>query len=154
MTEQQIQDLKRIIEDVCNVEFRLRSRQRKYINARAIGYKILRNTEHQSLNKIARYFNKNHATVFTCLKNFKYMLLEDAQMKRNYQEVKRIWASISEEYKDLTPIKIKKQLKYLEEQNKLLNLSLTDVQERYDKRLKELEERLEKIEMISKEAYI
>ena len=36
----------------------------------------------------------------------------------------------------------KKQLKNLHEQNKLLNLSLIDVQEKYDKRLKELEDRL------------
>ena len=70
------------------------------------------------------------------------MLLDDAQMKRNYQEVKRIWASISEEYKDLTPIKIKKQLKYLEEQNKMLNLSLIDVQNTFEKRLNKIESEL------------
>ena len=60
-------------------------------------------------------------------------------MKRNHQEVKRIWDQISDEYKDLTPIKIKKQLKNLEEQNKMLNLSLIDVQKRFETRLKKIE---------------
>ena len=139
MTEQQAKDLKRIIEDVCKVNLKLNTRERRYINARAIGYEILRNTEYQSFKTIARYFNKSHCTVLHCLKNFKYMLLSDAQMKRNHQEVKRIWSQISDEYKDLTPIKIKKQLKNLEEQNKMLNLSLIDVQKRFETRLKKIE---------------
>jgi len=142
MTEQQIKDLKRIIEDVCKVDFKLRSRKRKYINARAIAYKILRKKEYQSLHTIARYFNKNHSTVLYGLKNFKYMVLDDAQMKRNYQEVERVWTSLSDEYKDLTPIKIKKHLKNLEEQNKMLNLSLIDVQKKFETRLKKIEDKL------------
>ena len=76
MTEQQVKDLKRIIEDVCKVNLELNTRERRHINARAIGYDILRNKEYQSFKTIARYFNKSHCTVLHCLKNFKYMLLE------------------------------------------------------------------------------
>ena len=145
MTEQQIKDLKRIIEDVCNVDFKLNSRKRKYINARAIGYEILRNKEHQSLQNIARYFNKTHCTVLYGLKNFKYMMLEDAQMKRNYQEVDREWSKLSDEYKDVHPLELKKQLNFLQEQNKMLNLSLIDVQEKNEQRIKEVENKINRL---------
>ena len=53
------------------------------------------------------------------------------------------WRKISMKF-DGTCIVCNEKIKvnYLVEQNKLLNLSLIDVQERYDKRLKELEDRL------------
>tara|TARA_Y100000593_G_scaffold14401_3_gene27331 strand:- start:5324 stop:5773 length:450 start_codon:yes stop_codon:yes gene_type:complete len=139
MTEEQIKDLKRIIEDVCEVDLSLNTRKRENINARAIGYKILREVEYQSYHAIARSFNKSHATILQCLKNFKYMLLSDAQMKRNYQQIKLTWEGLAEEYRELKPLEIKKQLKSLEEQNKMLNLCLIDVQKKFATKLKKIE---------------
>jgi hypothetical protein len=154
MENEKIRALKKIVEEVCGVNLDIKTRKREYINGRAICYKILRDVEFLSYHAIGRAFNKSHSTILLCLRDFKYMLLSDGQMKRNYHGILALWEGMSEEYKEIKPIEIKKQLKYLEEQNKLLNLSLTDVQEKYDKRLKEFEERLEKIKMISTEPYI
>lgn len=154
MENEKINALKLIVEEVCGVNLEITTRKREYVNARAICYKILRDVELLSYNAIGRYFKKSHSTILLCLRDFKYMLLSDGQMKRNYEGILDVWEGMTEEYKEIRPLEIKKQLKYLEEQNKLLNLSLIDVQERYDKRLKQLEERLEKIKMNSEESYI
>jgi regulator of replication initiation timing len=61
------------------------------------------------------------------------MLMADAQMKRNYTEIKLTWLGLTESYRELKPIEIKKELKYLREQNKMLNLSLNNVQEQLEK---------------------
>ena len=142
MEDEKTNALKKIVEQVCGVNVDLKTRKREYINARAICYKILRDVELLSYNAIGRSFNKSHCTILLCVRDFKYMLLSDGQMKRDYEGILAIWKGITNEYIEIKPLEIKKQLKNLHEQNKLLNLSLIDVQERYDKRLKELEDRL------------
>jgi len=154
MKDEKLNALKKIVQEVCKVNLNLTTRKRENVNARAICYKILRDVEFLSYHAIGKAFNKSHSTILLCLRDFKYMLLSDGQMKRNYEGIKALWEGVTEEYVEMKPMEIKKQLKYLDEQNKLLNLSLIDVQEKYDKRLKNLEDQLEKIKMTSAEAYI
>ena len=142
MENEKVNALKKIVEEVCGVNLNIKTRKRDHVNARAICYKILRDVELLSYYAIGKSFNKSHSTILLCLRDFKYMLLSDRQMKRNYEGILAVWEGITEEYKEVSPLEIKKQLKNLHEQNKLLNLSLIDVQEKYDKRLKELEDRL------------
>ena len=94
---------------------------------------------------IGRQFKKNHSTVMYSLKDFRYLLLSDKQMDRDYNKALAIWTDESGEYKELTPLEIKKEIKDLVEQNKLLNLSIINVQEECDDRLKEMDNRLKKL---------
>ena len=132
MKNEKTNALKKIVEEVCKVNIDLNTRKREYINARAICYKILRDEELLSYNAIGGYFNKSHSTILLCLRDFKYMLLSDGQMKRNYNGILALWEGITEEYEEIKPVEIKKQLKSLEEKNKLLNLSLINVQEQLE----------------------
>ena len=120
--------LKKIIEDVCNVNLELNTRERKYVNARAIGYKILRDTEYMSYQFIARQFNRTHATIMYSIKEFPYLIMSNRQMDRDYKDILAIWNAESDEYKTPTPLQIKKELQDLHNKNKLLNLSLINVQ--------------------------
>ncbi len=132
MNYHKVNNLKQIAEDVCKVDFTLKTSKREVVNARAICYNILRHKEYMKLTEVARHFNKHHATVLTTLKNFKYMLMSDAEMKRNSEKIESIWAGVSGDFDEPTPLFIKKELKYLREQNKMLNLSLNNVQEQLE----------------------
>ena len=145
MNQEKVKALKRIVEQVCNISLDVRTRKRKNINARAIAYKILRDKEYMSYHFIGREFNKSHATILYSVKEFPYLILSDRQMERDYNEILSIWDEESGDYKELTPLKIKKELKDLVEQNKLLNLSIINVQEECDDRLKEMDSRLQKL---------
>lgn len=145
MNREKVKALKRIVEQVCNISLDVRTRKRKNINARAIAYKILRDTEYMSYNFIGREFNKNHATVLYSVKEFPYLILSDRQMERDYNEILSIWNQESGDYKELTPLKIKKDLKDLFEENKLLNLSLINVQKEFDAQIIRLEVKLKQL---------
>ena len=145
MNQEKVKALKRIVEQVCNISLDVRTRKRKNINARAIAYKILRDTEYMSYHFIGREFNKSHATVIYSVKEFPYLILSDRQMERDYNEILSIWNQESGDYKELTPLKIKKDLKDLFEENKLLNLSLINVQKEFDAQIIRLEVKLKQL---------
>lgn len=145
MNREKVKALKRIVEQVCNISLDVRTRKRKNINARAIAYKILRDTEYMSYNFIGREFNKNHSTVLYSVKEFPYLILSDRQMERDYNEILSIWNQESGDYKELTPLKIKKDLKDLFEENKLLNLSIINVQKEFDAQIIRLEIKLKQL---------
>ena len=132
MNYHKVQNLKQITEDVCKVDLTLKTSKREVVNARAICYNILRNKECMTVSEIGRHFNKHHATVLTTLKNFKYMLMSDAQMRRDSEKIESLWAAVSGDFDEAKPVFIKKELKYLREQNKMLNLSLNNVQEQLE----------------------
>ena len=132
MHYQKVNNLKQIAEDVCKVDFTLKSNKREMVNARAICYDILRNKEYMTVSEIGRHFNKHHATVLVTLKNLKYMLMSDAQMRRDSEKIEALWSGVSGDFDEAKPVFIKKELKYLREQNKMLNLSLNNVQEQLE----------------------
>jgi hypothetical protein len=145
MNREKVKALKRIVEQVCNISLDVRTRKRKNINARAIAYKILRDTEYMSYHFIGREFNKSHATVIYSVKEFPYLILSDRQMERDYNEILSIWNQEAGDYKELTPLKIKKDLKDLFEENKLLNLSIINVQKECDAQIIRLEVKLKQL---------
>ena len=110
MELEKVKALKKIVDDVCDIKVDHFSRERRYVNGRAICYKILRDTEAMSYQFIGRQFKKNHATVMHSLKDFRYLLLSDKQMDRDYNKALAIWTDESGEYKELTPLEIKKEL--------------------------------------------
>ena len=134
MKNDKVLAIKEIVKEVCGVDVDRKNRRREFINARAICYKILRDTEMLSFNEIARNFDKHHSTILLCLKDFKYMLLSNAQMKRDYDLTLSTWKGKASEYEEIKPWVLKKELFELREQNKLLNLLIINVQ----KELKQL----------------
>ena len=140
MNQEKVKALKKIVEQVCNISLDVRTRKRKNINARAIAYKILRDKEYMSYNFIGREFNKNHATILYSVKEFPYLIMSNRQMDRDYKYILSIWNAESDEYKTPTPLQIKKELQDLYNQNKMLNLSLTNVQEQLKQLLNKCQE--------------
>jgi len=133
MNQEKVKALKKIVEQICNVNLDIKTRKRENINARAICYKILRDTEYMSYHFIGREFKKSHATILYSVKEFPYLILSNRQMERDYNKILFIWNNESGQYKELTPLQIKKELIDLREQNKMLNLTLINVQEQLNK---------------------
>ena len=79
--------VKDIIEDYYNFKLDSATRQRKYVEARAIYYYILRNKFHYSLSAIAETLNKNHATVLHFTKQFDSWLMYDRVIRTDYQQI-------------------------------------------------------------------
>ena len=142
MKKERANSLIRLVEDELNISLKSRSRERDFIDARSICYQIMRTEMGMSYQYIGIIFNKSHATVLSAVKKFPYLIKYDKGLERTYNKILNMWKLESGDFVDLTPVEIKIKVNYLVEQNKLLNLSLIDVQERYDKRLKELEDRL------------
>jgi len=128
MKYEKVKALKAIVEEVCDIDISFNSKERAYVNARAICYKILRDTEKMSYQFIGSQFRRHHATIMSSIKDFRYLIISDRQMERNYNKSLAIWNNESDDYQDLTPLEIKKLLKNLAEENKLLHLSLKEVE--------------------------
>jgi len=79
--------IKDIIEDYYNFKLDSTTRQRKYVEARAIYYYILRNKFNYSLSAIAETLNKNHATVLHFTKQFDSWLMYDRVIRTDYQQI-------------------------------------------------------------------
>jgi len=79
--------IKDIIEDYYNFKLDSATRQRKYVEARAIYYYILRNKFNYSLSAIAETLNKNHATVLHFTKQFDSWLMYDRVIRTDYQQI-------------------------------------------------------------------
>lgn len=79
--------VKDIIEDYYNFKLDSATRQRKYVEARAIYYYILRNKFNYSLSAIAKTLNKNHATVLHFTKQFESWLMYDRVIRTDYQQI-------------------------------------------------------------------
>lgn len=93
----------------------------------------MRDQCNMSYSHIARYFFKTHATILNALKSFPYLIKFDKLMAKEYEEVINMWSKESHEFLEEEPFVIKKELKKLREQNKMLNLSLIDVQRKLNK---------------------
>ena len=79
--------IKDIIEDYYNFKLDSATRQRKYVEARAIYYYILRNKFNYSFSAIAKTLNKNHATVLHFTKQFDSWLMYDRVIRTDYQQI-------------------------------------------------------------------
>lgn len=133
MELEKVKALKNIVEKVCDINLSHNSKERAYVNARAICYKILRDNDKMSYQFIGSQFKRHHATIMYSIKDFRYLILSDRQMERNYNKSLAIWTDEAGEYEELNPLEIKKQLNYLLEQNKLLNLSIINIQDQLNK---------------------
>lgn len=129
MERLKVDAIKNIVNTYYNIEVNSSLKTDQLVKARAICYKILKEDCHMSYTFIGFSFNKNHATIMHSIKAIKWMFQSDKKMERDYHNIKAIWLEESTEYVELKPIELKKQLNLLQEQNKMLNLSLINVQE-------------------------
>ena len=81
--------IKEIVEDFYKLKIDLKTRQRKYVEARAIYYKLLRDNSRMSLEAIGKTMNRDHATALHSLKNIKDWLEYDEQLRQDYQTLNK-----------------------------------------------------------------
>jgi len=142
--------IKNIVNTYYNIEVNSKLKTDQLVKARAICYKILKEECHMSYTFIGFSFNKNHATIIHAIKEIKWMFKSDKQMERDYHNIKALWLEEATDYVELKPTELKKQLNLLQEQNKMLNLSLIDVQERCEELSKHTKKYDSVVEMIEK----
>lgn len=79
--------VKEIVEDYYKLKIDSKTRQRKYVEARAVYYKLLRENSRMSLQAIGNTMNKDHATVLHSLRQIKDWLEYDKELKRDYNTI-------------------------------------------------------------------
>jgi len=145
MNREKVKALKKIVNTHYNLDVSIRAKTDEYVKARAICYKILRDECYFSLKYIGLKFRRSHATIIHALKGFPFMLIQYPQMKRDYELILATWKGEAYEYVELKPLQLKKELKDLREQNKLLNLSIINVQKEFDTQIIRLEIKLKQL---------
>jgi len=140
MESLEVKTLKYLVNNTMNVNVDMPTRKYRFIKARAICYKILREQNNMSYSMIGRFFSKNHGTIIHALKEFDAMIKYDEQMDEDYNNVLSVWGRPKDERKkhidalDLViKIDMEKSLKHLHKQNKILSLNLLRVQEQLNK---------------------
>lgn len=64
-----------------------KNRKREFVTPRQIAYKILTDNTSMKLQKIADYFNQNHATILYGLKNINGLIDTDRETLKDYSEI-------------------------------------------------------------------
>ena len=140
MESLEVKTLKYLVNNTMNVNLDMPTRKYRYIKARAICYKILRDQNNMSYQSIGRFFSKTHATIIHSIKEFDAMIKYDKQMEEDYNNIINVWGKpldVKNKHIDALDLVIKidmeKSLKHLHKQNKILSLNLLRVQEQLNK---------------------
>jgi hypothetical protein len=150
MKIERVKAVKKIVNEYFDVNVDSSIRTSPLIQARAICYKILKDQCNMTYSFIAFCFKKNHATVIHALKEFPWMIKYDKQMDKDYHIIMAKWKGEANLYDDMSPLQLKKELENLHEQNKMLNLSLIDVQERCEELSKNTKKYKSLVDLIEK----
>ena len=150
MDQLKVKAIKNIVNTYFNINVDARNRSDRLVKARAICYKVLKEEYCMTYSFIAYSFQKNHATIMHAVKEIKWMFKSDKQMERDYHNILALWLEESADYVELKPTELKKQLNLLQEQNKMLNLSLIDVQEKCEELSKHAKKYKTVVDLIDK----
>ena len=77
------------VETITNCDVLERTRQREYVQARSIFYRLARDNK-QTLQAIGKFLERDHATVMHSLKKFEQDVQYDSVFRANYNSVKDI----------------------------------------------------------------
>jgi len=77
------------VETITNCDVLERTRQREYVQARSIFYRLARDNK-QTLQAIGKFLERDHATVMHSLKKFEQDVQYDSAFRANYNSVKDI----------------------------------------------------------------
>ena len=115
------------VNEELNINVRDKSRVRLYVFARAVVYDILRKHLKMSLVDISKVFNNNHATVLHSLNQLPYTIKYDPELQHSYNNIINKWLKNVENFIPLSEIDLKNQIKVLINENKDLNLEVTEL---------------------------
>mgnify|MGYP003631488035 FL=1 len=132
MDQHKVAALKNIVNSVLNLDVDQKGREKELVYARSICYKIMRDEMFYTLSFIGKKFGKHHASVIHSLKEFEWIAKFDKDFERSYVEILSLWKKESHDYVELDPFELKNKLNDLENSNKMLTLSLIDVQEKLE----------------------
>jgi len=140
MESLEVKTLKYLVNNTMNVNVDMPTRKYRFIKARAICYKILREQNNMSYAMIGRFFSKTHGTIIHAIKEFDSMVAYDKAMEADYRNILNVWGKPLEaknKYVDALDLVIKidmqKSIKQLHKQNKILSLNLLKVQQQLDR---------------------
>lgn len=120
--------LKEIIENYTNLDFTKKTHKRAYTDSRAIFSKILIDEKHKK-SSIARFLNKNHATVIHYEKVFDNNIKSDRNLYTLYTMCKRDFRNLDGDNR--TNLELIYEINVLENKNKLLHLELEELKKDY-----------------------
>ncbi|QDP55963.1 MAG: putative bacterial DnaA helix-turn-helix protein [Prokaryotic dsDNA virus sp.] len=80
-----------IVNNYFNISINRNTRQRRYVLARSIFYKVLRDNTKMSFQEIASIFNKNHATVLHSIKQLEGYMEYDSSLRIDYITINRMF---------------------------------------------------------------
>lgn len=85
----QLDEIKEYIEDSLSIKLKWKTRQRKYVYARALYFKLAKEYTKHSLHSIGKSMNVNHATVLHAINNvFPTILQYDETLRDMYEDYK------------------------------------------------------------------
>ena len=79
------EDIKELIEKFTNLDLETKSRERKYVDARIIAYKLTRDLTNSTYNSIGNLYKKNHASIIHGVKKFD--ILKNQLDFKKYMEI-------------------------------------------------------------------
>jgi len=82
----QLDEIKKYIESSLKIKLKYKTRQRKYVYARALYFKLAKEYTKYNLTEIGGSMNVNHATVLHAIKNVFPMVLQYDETLRNIYE--------------------------------------------------------------------
>lgn len=117
-----IKKVKQIVNNVFSVDVLLKSRKRKYVNARMVYSKILRE-QNFTYYHIGLSLLKNHASILHYVKSIDWILSYDKKLLKKYEQCLDLLDEQGEDYLGLTKAELILLVKKLKKQNNLLSLS-------------------------------
>ena len=139
--KEEIDELKKIVNDVFLVDLEVKNRKRGVVDARKIYSKILRDSGY-SYELIAETINKDHATIIHYVRNVEHILSYDRMLRDKYVACKNVFIkkrkSIKEQIKRdvdvyVTVIRLTNELQEAISSNKKLLNEFVDYIEQYEK---------------------
>jgi hypothetical protein len=140
--QEEIDELKRIVNDIFLVDLEVKNRKRNVVDARKVYSKILRDNGY-SYDLIGETLGKDHATIIHYIRNIEYILSYDKMLKDKYVACKNVFIktrkSIKEQIKKdvdiyVTVVRLSSELQdAVSSKKKVLN-NFVDYIEEYEKR--------------------
>tara|TARA_Y100001938_G_C8081556_1_gene429474 strand:- start:1344 stop:1880 length:537 start_codon:yes stop_codon:yes gene_type:complete len=82
-----LKEIEKLVTSVTNVNINSKSRQRRFVEARGVYYKVCREVFKYNLYTIGKSLGFGHATVMYALKNFKYWRYGNPKLISDYDKV-------------------------------------------------------------------
>lgn len=99
--KEEIDELKKIVNDIFLVDIEVKDSKRGVVDARKVYSKILRDSRY-SYELIGETINKNHATIIHYVKNIEYLLTYDKILRDKYVACKNIFIKKRKSIKEQT----------------------------------------------------